>query len=488
MANRAGWSRRFGGTAAGWLWAALLSGTGPVVAAAQPQPVPAYAVAVATDPAAQGSADALQQAALQLIRDTLPFVPVQPVLGPAGPAPAANPDLDLLNDANTVNQSLQDGLQAMTNLELDAAASSFRRVVDIYEAKPALTLITGAQPLAQALVNLAIHAFLQGDQGRTEEFFRDSISIDPTQMPDPELFPDVLNVYSTVADDIGSRSLVRVNVTTEPAGAEVWIDGLRKGTAPDRWDLPPGRHVFAARMDGYVSAGRMVDVAPRRRGNVEVELTLQEVPGGAAATLRPPQPPGVAELPAALMQGSGREIVLFRGISDQVGARFLLVLWIMPGAGSRSMISSQVYDRQQDRVVASSLSPEVPLDPSQIANAASPSIRQALETAAQPLRVVGPVPPPPPPVWNDQNGDTIPDDLQAGGGAGGGAGGEVGGGAGGEAGEEEGGEEESIVSSWWFWTILGIVAAGGAATGVYFGLTAGGGANGPDEPQVILEF
>lgn len=476
MANRATWPGRFGGTTARWLLPALLAGTGLGTAAAQPQPVPAYAVAVATDPAAQRSADALQQAALQVINNTMPFVAVQPALGATGPAPAANPDLALLNDANTVNQALQAGLQAMTNLELDAAASSFSRIVEIYEAKPALTLITGAQPLAQSLVNLAINAFLQGDEGQTEEFFRYSISIDPTQMPDPELFPDVLNVYSTVADDIGSRSLVRVNVTTQPAGAEVWIDGLRKGTAPNRWDVPPGRHVFAARMDGYVSTGKLVDVQPRRRGNVEVELTLEEVPGGAATALGPAQPAGVADLPAALMEGSGREVALFRGISDQVGARFLLVLWIMPGDGSSSMISAQVYDRQQDRVVASALSPEVPLDPSQIGNAASPSVRQALDTAAQPLLAVGPPPPPPPP-WNDLNGDTIPDDLQGGGG---GDGGGDGGG-----GDEDG---DSIVSAWWFWTIIGAVVAGGAATGIYFGLTASGGASGPDEPQVILEF
>lgn len=481
MANRARWFGGFGGTATRLLLPALWAASGPGAAAAQPaqqpQPVPAYAVAVATDPAAQRSADALQQAALQMIHTTMPFVAVQPAVGPVGPAPtAANPDLDLLNDANTVNQALQAGLQAMTNLELDAAASHFAQIVSVYEEKPALTLITGAQPLAQALVNLAINSFLQGDQGQTEEFFRYSISIDPTQMPDPELFPDVLNVYSTVADDIGSRSLVRVSVSTEPAGAEVWIDGMRKGTAPNRWDVPPGRHVFAARMDGYVSTGTIVDVQPRRRGSVEVEMTLSEVPGGAAPPVGPPQPAGVADLPAALMEGSGREVALFRGICDQVGARFLLVLWIMPGDGSRSMVSAQVYDRQQDRVVASGLSPEVPLDASAIGNAAAPSIRQVLDTAAQPLLAVGPPPPPPPP-WNDLNGDTIPDDLQ-----GGGDGGD--GGGGGDGGDDD----DSIVSAWWFWTIIGAVVAGGAATGIYFGLTASEGASGPDEPQIILEF
>jgi hypothetical protein len=444
------------------------------VAQQQPTPVPAYAVAVATDPAARRSADALQQAGLQVLNSTMPFVAVQPALGPGGPGPAApNPDNALLADANAVNQALQTGLQAMTNLELDTAAASFSEIVARYEEKPALTLITGAQPLAQALVNLAINAFLQGDQGQTEEFFRYSISIDPTQMPDPELFPDVLAVYSTVADDIGSRSLVRVSVTTTPAGAEVWVDGMRKGEAPARIELPPGRHVIAARMDGYASTGQLVDVEPRRRGSVEVELALDEIPGGAP-TAGSAQPNGVAELPDALMEGSGREVALFRSITDQVGARFLLVLWIMPGDGTQAMVSLQVYDRQQDRVVASGLSPEVPLDPSAIGNAATPAIRQALETAAQPLLAAGPPPPPPPP-WNDLNGDTIPDDLQPPDGNG-------------DDDDDDDDDDDSIVSAWWFWTIIGAVVAGGAATGIYFGLTAGESPSGPDGPQIILEF
>jgi hypothetical protein len=442
------------------------SALGSAVAQTQPVPIPAYAIAVASDASAQGSADALQQSALQLLTTTMPFLVVQPTLGPSGPGPAANPDYALLAEATAVNQSLESGLQAMTNLELDSAAASFSDIVARYEDKPALTLITGAQPLAQALVNLAINAFLQGDQGQTEEFFRYSISIDPTQMPDPELFPDVLAVYSTVADDIGGRSLVRVSVSTTPPGAEVWLDGLRKGEAPTRIEVPPGRHVFAARMDGYASTGQLVDVQPRRRGSVEVELSLEEIPGGAP-TVGTPQPTGVAELPAALMEGSGREIALFRSISDQVGARILLVLWIMPGDGSQSMVSLQVYDRQQDRVVASGLSPEVTLNASAIGSATSGAIRQVLDTTAQPLLGVGPPPPPPPP-WNDLNGDTIPDDQAPP--------------------PDDDDDDDSIASAWWLWTIVGLVVAGGAATGLYFGLTAGEGANGPDGPQIILEF
>ena len=450
------------------LWPALLtaSGLGTAVAQPQPTPVPAYAVAVATEASAQRAANALQQAGLQALSSTMPFIVVQPSFGPAGPGPTANPDHALLAEANAVNQALQAGLQAMANLELDPAAVHFSEIVARYEEKPALTLVTGAQPLAQALVNLAINAFLQGDQGQTEEFFRYSISVDPTQMPDPELFPDVLAVYSTMADELGSRALVRVSVTTTPPGAEVWVDGMRKDTAPARIEVPPGRHVFAARMDGYASTGKLVDVQPRRRGSVEVELALEAIPGGAP-TAGPSQPTGVAELPAALMEGSGREVALFRSISDQVGARILLVMWIMPGDGSQAMVSLQVYDRQQDRVVASALSPEVSLDPNVIGGAAAGAIRQALDTTAQPLLAAGPPPPPPPP-WNDLDGDTIPDDQQP---------------------PPGGGEDDdSIVSAWWFWTIIGALVAGGAATGLYFGLTAGETASGPDGPQIILEF
>jgi hypothetical protein len=185
---------------------------------------------------------------------------------------------------------------------------------------------------------------------------------------------------------------------------------------------------------------------------------MLEASAGGAAPVGPPQPNGVAGLPAALMEGSGREIALYRAICDQVGARVLLVLWIMPTGGPTSMVALQVYDRLTDRMIGAGLSPEVPVNATQTGPAALDSIKLVLESPAQTLlaemRTALPPPPPELPPSPPPTGD----------------------------------DEGSIVEAWWFWTIIGAVVAGGAATGIYFGATAGGDPSGPDAPQVIIEF
>jgi hypothetical protein len=417
-------------------------------------PVPAYAVAVASDPAAQRVAPALQQAGFQALATTAPFV----LVAAASAVPAAGPPADqaLLDGSQNVNRALQTGLQAMSNLELDSAAQQFNEVVSLFEATPALVLITGTQPFATALIDLGINSFLSGDEGKTEEFFRYAVSLDPTVMPDAELFPDVITVYNRVIDDVGSRNLVRAEIETVPEGATVFVDGLDKGPAPLSEDVLPGKHVFAARADGYASGGVIVDVrGGRRPTRVTIEL---EQSGGASG---PPQPQGVSDLAGALMEGSGREVALYRSIADQVGARILLVLWLMPGGQATSMVSIQLFDRQADRVVGNGLSGEVPLDSATIGNAAYASIQQVIGPIGQQLAgPIGPTPPPPPPPpWGEE--PVVPPD-----------------------GDNDGG----IASQWWFWTIIGAVVAGGAATGIYFGLTASEGPSGPDAPQLIMEF
>jgi hypothetical protein len=146
-----------------------------------------------------------------------------------------------------------------------------------------------------------------------------------------------------------------------------------------------------------------------------------------------------------------------------VGARILLVLWLMPAGEATSMVSIQLFDRQSDRVVGNGLSGEVPLDPSAIGNAAYASIQQVIGPIGQQLAgPIGQPPPPlpPPPPWGPEPVPPVTD------------------------GDDDGG----IASQWWFWTIIGAVVAGGAATGIYFGLTASEGASGPDGPQLIMEF
>ena len=72
---------------------------------------------------------------------------------------------------------------------------------------------------------------------------------------------------------------MRVNVTSQPSGATVIVDGMDRGTTPiTLFDLTPGRHHLKYRLAGYGDADRFVDTE-REGPFIEKNVVLQEVKG-----------------------------------------------------------------------------------------------------------------------------------------------------------------------------------------------------------------
>ena len=83
-------------------------------------------------------------------------------------------------------------------------------------------------------------------------------------------------VASAFAQD---RVPVRVNVTSQPAGATVIVDGKDRGTTPiTLFDLSPGRHHIKYRLAGYGEADRFVDTS-REGPFIEKNVVLREEKG-----------------------------------------------------------------------------------------------------------------------------------------------------------------------------------------------------------------
>jgi tetratricopeptide (TPR) repeat protein len=70
----------------------------------------------------------------------------------------------------------------------------------------------------------------------------------------------------------------RLTVSVEPGGATVTVDQSAPEPAPVEKQLPPGRHVVVAELDGHTPARRDVELLPG--GSLQLELTLRplEVP------------------------------------------------------------------------------------------------------------------------------------------------------------------------------------------------------------------
>jgi hypothetical protein len=77
----------------------------------------------------------------------------------------------------------------------------------------------------------------------------------------------------------------RLEVVSEPTGAQVFLDGSEMGLTPiELSDLEPGDHLLRLRLDGYLENSRSVLVVPDKATRMRVSLTplSSNLPGAAA--------------------------------------------------------------------------------------------------------------------------------------------------------------------------------------------------------------
>lgn len=72
--------------------------------------------------------------------------------------------------------------------------------------------------------------------------------------------------------DVLSLEPAVLTVTSEPAGATIFIDGEKVGTAPLEHELTPGEHEAQARMRGYLDQSRTVEAVQGVRESIAFEL------------------------------------------------------------------------------------------------------------------------------------------------------------------------------------------------------------------------
>ncbi len=76
-------------------------------------------------------------------------------------------------------------------------------------------------------------------------------------------------------------------ITSEPGGAEVFVDGITRGRTPMRIDLPARSHELVARLDGWPDERQKIDIGPRRDNSAHFvfangSVKITSAPGGAA--------------------------------------------------------------------------------------------------------------------------------------------------------------------------------------------------------------
>ena len=86
----------------------------------------------------------------------------------------------------------------------------------------------------------------------------------------------VLGLVSFAADEVRPR----VNITSQPSGATVIVDGMDRGTTPvTLFDLAPGRHHLKYRLAGYVERDRFFNTNDAPGPYIEKNEVLEEEKG-----------------------------------------------------------------------------------------------------------------------------------------------------------------------------------------------------------------
>jgi len=116
-----------------------------------------------------------------------------------------------------------------------------------------------------------------------------------------------------------------LSVRSEPAGAELLLDGKPVGQAPYSGTVGPGRHRVSARLAGHAEASQEVEVVSGQSAEVTVRLAPAAAPAPPAAAVSPAAPErSSAAIPAAAPARSSRPLHARAGIRKNriTGPRF----------------------------------------------------------------------------------------------------------------------------------------------------------------------
>jgi len=107
-----------------------------------------------------------------------------------------------------------------------------------------------------------------------------------------------------------------ITISSEPSGAEVWVDGTPAGTTPLTLDnVTEGDYMVEVRKEGYKPVGENVTVTGGENTTVETVLVPATAPGTPAETppaASPVTPTGIAFPTGALLLGLAALVVLHR--------------------------------------------------------------------------------------------------------------------------------------------------------------------------------
>jgi hypothetical protein len=163
-----------------------------------------------------------------------------------------------------------------------------REMYDAFELEPALATLTEAvialergagalldvTPYLRALQLLGATHALKADRTAARSAFARALLVDRRATLEGSGFPPtVLELYEEARAQVGEAPPSTLSVYANPAAAEVYVDGVFRGSAPLTIDrLPAGRHLVRVYRAGYLSFGKVVELVPGSEETLQAAL------------------------------------------------------------------------------------------------------------------------------------------------------------------------------------------------------------------------
>lgn len=167
---------------------------------------------------------------------------------------------------------LDAGRRAYEQLELQSAQAKFDRALKKFEYGYGYVERTG--PLVETLLYLGASWVLVGEADRGLAYFRRAADLPGRKTLDEELFPpNIQQVFEQAAAAAGEGPRARASLLTVPQGAAVFVDGSYRGGSPLRLgDMRPGVHLVRALKDGFRPWGGKIRLKANRQRRLKLTL------------------------------------------------------------------------------------------------------------------------------------------------------------------------------------------------------------------------
>ncbi|MBL8953319.1 MAG: PEGA domain-containing protein [Myxococcaceae bacterium] len=240
------------------------------------------------------------------------------------------------HDATEGSTLIKEGKEAYDNLDMDAAIQKLTDAGLYFIKHP-----EAADPklLAEVFVFLGAAELQNNKKAEAHKNFLRAVALDPTYQPDPKFFAaDVQKAFSSAHHELAGKHKGTVIFESSPAGATLALDGREIGLTPHPpVELTPGRHHVLATRPGYVTAGKLPEVASG--AHLDVKLELQPLPAYAGSVDLAKRVTNRNNFDAQVLPPQASQL------GQELGARYLVLGKVVSSKGSNK-VEVQVWDVQ----------------------------------------------------------------------------------------------------------------------------------------------